>query len=221
MKDEFRAEFVVDLDRQAVLDALTEPVSGFEPRGEDGSTKRLLPGFPSAKPTVVPGAVCTQLEIEPGRLLRVRKDDEPCAGTEIAILLEDTETGTRVYVVQSGFGPWFQAAKDTILAHGYEIVADFQLFLERGIRVPPKNWGVSLGGMTRQTPTGVAITAVSPDGFASRAGLERGDLLLTLRGVRIYNTQQLWTALALSGTGDVADVSWARGRDCLRSAAAF
>jgi hypothetical protein len=221
MKDEFKAQFIVELDRQAILEALAKPIEGFQTRAEDGSARYLLPGFPSMVPTAAPGAECTELELKPGELLRVRKDHEPCAGTEIAVVLEDADSGTRVTIVQSGFGPWFDTAKDVILAHGREIVIDFQLYLERGIRVPPKNWGVDFGAMTRESDTGLVLQGVTPGGFAARVGMQTEDLLLTLRGVRIYNTQQLWTALALSQSGDEAEVSWARGRDCHRGAAAF
>ncbi len=52
-------------------------------------------------------------------------------------------------------------------------------------------------------------------GFAGTAGLRGGDLLLTGRGVRLHDTQQLWTALALTEPGTSAEVSWARGREVM------
>lgn len=221
MKDEFKAEFIVELDQKAILEALASAPEGFQATAKDGSARYLLPGFPSMVPTVAPGAECTELELSPGKLLRVRKDHEPCAGTEIAVVLEDAGSGTRVTIVQSGFGPWFETAKDVILAHGHEIAIDFQLYLERSIRVPPKVWGVDFGAMTSQSDTGLVLKAVAPGGFAARAGLQAGDLLLTLRGVRIYNTQQLWTALALSQSGENAEISWARDRHVLEAVAAL
>lgn len=214
MKDGFEATFVVDLAPDEVWEALTRRTTG-GPSDSEGDLRYVLPGFPSFPPLAVAGASCTPLEIEPGRLLRVRKEHEPCAGTEIAVTLEQAKTGTRVTVVQSGFGPWLDRLRDTFNAHWLQIVADFRLFLERGLTVPGTVWGASLGAQTRQTPVGLEIVAVEADGFGERAGLEAGDLLLSLRGIRIHDTQQLWTVLALSEMEGEAEVTWARGRTAM------
>src|SRR5262245_37327842 len=46
----------------------------------------------------------TPLEVDAGRRFRVSKDEMPCAGTEIVFTLEADGSGTRINVVQSGFG---------------------------------------------------------------------------------------------------------------------
>ncbi|MCH6549498.1 MAG: hypothetical protein IH812_06705 [Proteobacteria bacterium] len=51
--------------------------------------------------------------------------------------------------------------------------------------------------------------------------MAEGDLLLTLRGMRIHDTQQLSTVLALSSTGDEVEASWARGREYMTATAAL
>ena len=92
MQDDFEATFVVELTPDAVWEALTErTVEGEEP----GEVHYVLAGFPSLVPLGVAGARCTPLEVEPGRLLRVRKDHAPCQGTEIAVRLEQAESGLR------------------------------------------------------------------------------------------------------------------------------
>lgn len=216
MKDDFEATFVVDLAADEVWEALTRRTLE-----EDGALHYVLPGFPSLTRLPVPGASGTPLEVEPGKLLRVKKDHEPCAGTEIAVRLEQADTGTRVTVVQSGFGPFLDiVGRDVVFGHGHQIVRDLRLYIERGLTVPGTAWGASLGARTRQTGTGLEITAVD-GGFAKQAGLEPGDLLLTLRGIRIHDTQQLGTVLALTETGSTHEVSWARGRDAMSAKAAF
>ncbi len=220
MKDEFRAEFVIDLDREKVFEALHQSVDDQGQTSTDGD-KVLLPGFPSFMPTPEPGAICTQLEVIPGQMLRVRKEHEPCAGTEIAIGFSDADTGTRITVVQSGFGAWFNAAKDTILAHGNEIIADFRLFLETGYRAPPKNWGAPIGGVTRETPVGVEVSFLEEDGFLRRAELQVGDLILSLAGTRIYDTGQLWIALSFFAAGDKCKVAWLRDGELREAVSTF
>jgi uncharacterized protein YndB with AHSA1/START domain len=218
MEDGFEATFVVDLALEDVWKAITVPSPAASPRAphtgaEAGPMRYLIAGFPAFGADHAPGTLATELEVDPGRLLRVNKDEEPCAGTEIAIVLENADNGTRVTVVQSGFGPWLASVRDTFEAHWQQIVHDLQLFIERGIRVPGTVWGADLGAMSKQQPLGLEITAVTPGAYAERLGLETGDLLLTLRNIRVHDTQQLWTILALSAPGDETEASWARDRE--------
>ena len=55
-----------------------------------------------------------RLEVEPGSKLHVRKVTEPCAGSEIVIVLEHEGSGTKVTVSQSGFPAWFASATDAL-----------------------------------------------------------------------------------------------------------
>lgn len=218
MEDGFEATFVVDLSAEEAWQAITRTVLG-STSSEEGA-QRVVPGFPGIGDHG-PGALCTELEVQPGRLLRLRKEHEPCAGTEIAVVLEAADTGTRITIVQSGFGSWLKDVRDTFETHWHQIVADFRLHMERGITVPGTIWEVSLGATTKETPTGLEIVDVSPEGFSQRADMTQGDLLLTLRGVRVHDTQQLWTVLALSSSGDEAQATWARGRECMGATAAL
>jgi hypothetical protein len=217
MKDDFEATFVVELAPREVWEAITQRVIE-----ADGAPHYVLPGFPSLPPLDIPGASCTPIEIEEGRLLRVRKDHQPCAGTEIAVRLEQAGTGTRVTVVQSGFGPFLDfVGRDTVFGHGQQMVNDLRLYIERGVTAPGTAWGRFLGATPKQTPLGLEIEAIQPGAFAERAGLRVGDLLLTLRGIRIHDLQQLWTVLALTDVGANSEVSWVRGRELMGGKATF
>lgn len=214
MSDDFETTFIVELAPAEVWESLTRRRAE---RGEDGATHHVLPGFPSLPPLDVAGASGTELEAEPERLLRVRKDDHPCQGTEIAVRLEQAGTGTRVTIVQSGFGAFLDAVgRDTVFAHGQQIANDFRLYLERGLDVPGTEWGWNLGARTRQTPIGVEIEILYPgEGWAERVGLAPGDLLLTLAGIRIHDHPQLWTVLALTQPAGKIDATWARGQELI------
>jgi len=216
-KDDFEATFVVEIAPAEVWKALTRRVVE-----ADGEPHYVLPGFPSLVPLDLPGARCTPLEVEENRLLRVRKDHEPCAGTEIALRLEQAGTGTRVTIVQSGFGAFLDiVGRSTVFAHGQQIVNDLRLYLERGVTVVGTAWGPFLGGTPRQTPIGVEIDSVQPASFAERVGLRPGDLLLTLRGIRIHDLAQLWTVLALTDAAAPAEASWLRGSEVMAGKASF
>ncbi len=216
MSDDFEATFVVDLAPPAVWRALTERIAS----SDDDATHLVIAGFPSFPPAPLPGAACTVIQEVPELLLRVSKDDHPCAGTEIAITLEQVSTGTRVTVVQSGFGPFLDlAGRDTVIAHGEQIVRDLQLFLERGVTVVGTSWGTPLGARPVQTPTGLELEQVDVGGFAERAGLEVRDLLLTVAGIRIHDIAQLWTTLSLVDATEPVPLSWARGGEVLTGSA--
>ncbi len=171
-----------------------------------------IPGFPSVDGE--PGCVARVLASEPQKLLRVRKRDMPCAETMIEIVIGPANASgwpTRVEVAQSGFPTEMDAMPDLVDAHWRQIVADFRLYLERGVVVPGTAWGASFGALTAQTPVALVLTKLDQNGFAARCGMREGDLLLTLRGIRIHDLAQLWTVLALSAVGEEVAVAWARG----------
>ena len=120
MKDDFETTFVLDLAPDAVWEALTRRTV----EGDGGELHYVLAGFPSFPPLDIKGASFTPLEVEPGRLLRVQKDHHPCMGTEVAVRLESAETGTRLTVVQSGFGPFLDlVGRDTVFGHGLQVLS--------------------------------------------------------------------------------------------------
>jgi uncharacterized protein YndB with AHSA1/START domain len=200
MEDRFEATFVVELPIDAVWEALA--------RGEQPDGRFWLPGFEA------PGE---RLEVEPARLLRVRKAAEPCAGTEIAIQLEASGSGTRVHVVQSGFPAAMRAARELFQIGWSQIVADLILYLERGVsaRRHVSPWAHPGCGV-REVPTGLEVTAVLPGGFAAQAGLLPGDRLLYLGGAPVFSQLELQALLRVFRRGDELEASFVRGRE-LRS----
>jgi len=220
MADEFRTTITVEVAPEAVWKALTERTVAGD--GADEGVHYVLPGFPSFEPLPLAGASCTPLEVAPGKLLRVRKDHEPCKGTEIAVQLEQEGTGTRITLVQSGFGALLDiVGRDVVFGHGREIAEDLALFLEHGLIVPGSTWGMSLGATTVQRPFALEVAHVMPGGFAEQAGLAPGDLLLSLHGVRVRDTRQLATVLAMLSAGTESEVCYIRSRELATGAATF
>ena len=118
MGDRFEAVFAVDAPADEVWNAFV--------RDDTSDPARWwLPGF---------DATGEEIEVDPGRLLRVHKDSFPCQGTEIAVTLAATETGTKVTVVQSGFGAIFDEMLDALEIGWSHIIADLALNLQRGVR---------------------------------------------------------------------------------------
>lgn len=178
---------------------------------DDAPPACRIPGFPSLDGQ--PGCAATVIDSAPQQLLRVRKDDEPCAGTEIAIHVSPATAGgwpTRVSVRQSGFAPWLLAAGDVVEAHWRHIVADFHLYLVHEVTVPGTVWG-EIGAGVQQTPIGLELADLTADGLAARCDMQAGDVLLTIAGIRIHTIEQLWTVLALVDSRRETSVAWVRG----------
>lgn len=210
----FEATFVVEVTPQEAWEALTRPAPEQVP-GEPA--KYLLAGFE---------AVCTELEVDPGRMLRVRKEDEPCRGSEILVVLQAEDPGVRVSVVQSGFPAAFRDAIESFFVVGKMLIADLALYLERGIstethlfmRPPPR---ASLGVSTLDKPAGLKVLKVEDDGFGARAGLARGDMLVTLNGARLMSATQLSDLMRMAKPGDEVEAVWVRGRERMSALAAL
>ena len=217
MSDEFKTTITIEVAPAAVWKALTERTV----EGDDG-VHYVLAGFPSFQPLPIPGASFTELEVEPGKLLRVRKDHEPCKGSEVAVQLEKADTGTKLTIVQSGFGAFLDiVGRNVVFGHGYEIVEDLALYLEHGLIVPGSSWGVFFGATTAQRPLALELARVDPGGFAEKAGLSCGDLLLTLNGIRVRDTRQLSTVLATIRPGTEAEVTVIRAHQLVTGKASF
>ena len=179
--------------------------------GENDATTCRIPGFPSFDGG--DGCRATVLCRQPQRQLIVVKEDQPCAGSKIRIDIGPANAGgwpTRVTVAQSELPAPMAAMPDAVYAHWQRIVADFRLYLEREVIAPAAAWGPDFGATTEQTPTGLLLAEVAPNGFAARCGMTTGDLLLTLRGVRIHTIGELWTVLALSQAGEPTKAAWIR-----------
>jgi hypothetical protein len=197
--DHFEATFVLSIDRDTAWKRLTErPIER-----ADAKEHYWLPGFDSA---------ASVADAEPGLRLRATKDDEPCAGTEIVVTLESSDTGTRITVVQSGFGDWLSERYDLMAVGWRHIVADLETYLATGVHAQRhlRAWG-DLGATVASGPGGLQIEHVRDGSLAGRLGLLDGDLLVALAGAPVSTHDDLVTVLRVITTlpGDVS-AEWVR-----------
>jgi S1-C subfamily serine protease len=78
--------------------------------------------------------------------------------------------------------------------------------LESGEPRPPSDRRAWVGFYPQVNQGTIAITGVVPDGPAAGAGLERGDLLLSVDGQAVGTLRQLYRALWRKGPGDKVDL---------------
>jgi len=182
-EDGFETTFIVSTPRSKAWELLRHaaPAEGVPAGPEPGQL--WIPAIEGA---------AEEIEAVDEESLRVRKLTDPCRDTEIVITMEDAATGTRITIVQTGFGAGFDAQRAWLAAGWSTIVADFVAFFERGIplgRHVTMWW--SIGCDVTETPEGLVVGAVYTDGFAARAGLERGDLILRLAGTPVLDVRDL------------------------------
>lgn len=210
--DGFEATFVVRTPRDKAWELLDGAAPASEALDPPRPGQRWLPGFEGA---------ADDIEVVPGERLRARKATWPCEGTEIVVVLADHETGTRVTVVQTGFGDGF-AERRAWLATGWgPIVADLAVYLERGV-APGRHltaWA-DLGCAVTETPGGLEVSGVAAGGFADRTGLRDGDLVLRVAGAPVVDIADL--AVLVRGplrTGHEARIHYLRGTEILSGSA--
>jgi len=159
-----------------------------------------------------------EIDVEAGSRLHVRKVTEPCAGSEIVIVLEHEASGTKVTVSQSGFPAWFATATDAFAIGWRHIVADLALYLDRGVRGGrhARPWA-TLGCSLHETTGGLEVIETMPGTLADKIGLVAGDIVLTVGGAPIVTRAELETMMRVSGGGEV-EVEWAHGDEKLVAA---
>ena len=198
--DRFEATFVLRVDRATAWTRLTDHADAW------------LPGFDSTT---------TRIEVDEGARLHVTKDEEPCAGTDVVVTLTDVGTGTRITVVQSGFGDRLPAPYEIMAVGWRHIVADLETYLTTGAHAARhlRPWG-DLGAVAIPDAGGMRISDVRAATLAARLGLEDDDLLVVLGGAPVSSHDELVTVLrVLDGRQGPVEAEWVRQGDLARSSA--
>jgi hypothetical protein len=157
-----------------------------------------------------------ELDVVPEERLHARKATQPCKGSEIVVTMEDTGSGTRITVVQYGFGPEFEERRPWLESGWWAIRADLHLYFERGYSAGRhiRPWS-SLGCHVAESPSGLVVSAVQPGSFSEQAGMEDGDLVLTLSGSPVITIRELSVVLRALRSGTETKVRYLREREVL------
>jgi uncharacterized protein YndB with AHSA1/START domain len=168
------------------------------------------------------------LEVDPNRKLVMTEGEGVLDGaTRVTVTFESVDEGTRITVVQAGFGDgarWLDQLEGH--RHGWlRAIRDLVLYLETGVSSQRffTTWRCDLGFAAAETFPGVKVTEVEPDGFGAEAGLRPGDLFLYVDGMPIYERTDLWDFQIGRAPGDrlevevVRDGTRVRGSGTLRA----
>lgn len=206
--DGFEATFIVATPRDQAWEWLVSARPAVDGIGKARDGQWWIPAVE---------APADELEVQPGERLRARKAVEPCKGTEIVIVFEDEDTGTRITFIQTGFGPSFPEARPWLTAGWHSILADLVVFFTRGTSIGRhlSAW-YGVGCQVEETDEGLVVRGVTPDGFADQAGMQPDDLILQIAGAPVVNVREL--SILSRGplkTGSTAKARYLRGEKIL------
>jgi uncharacterized protein YndB with AHSA1/START domain len=154
------------------------------------------------------------VEVVPGELLHYHQwAEQPDRGLDVTVTFEATETGTRITVTQSGFGGPTRFTNHATHRGMDEAYADLVLYLERGIpfarhRDAPAR--AEVGADFVEVPGGLAVAHVLANSFAAEAGLEPGDVMLTLDDAPVFDHHEIAFVQRAYREGDELEVRFAR-----------
>ena len=152
-------------------------------------------------------------EVERERLLRWVEHDGPHLDSEITVTFEAVGGGTRISITHAGFGDaddWGEWIEGTTLGWT-QAIADLLVYLEHGVVAGRFTAGMQPPGMrSHDTPAGIVVDAVMGGGLASQAGLEPGDLVLSVGGAGIYSLSDFWVLMREHGPDAALEIDYAR-----------
>ena len=159
------------------------------------------------------------LEVDPKKRIRWAQEHEDLPErAEFTVVFEEREGGSRITVTRCGFGEGevaevFGKSNGLGWTHGF---MDMIVALETGQFVKRHYDGAGLSGMGMrydEREWGLEVLHVSPDTFASEAGLTRGDRLIRIGGAPVYTRSDLWLLNAVHAPGSELEVEFIRGRE--------
>ena len=162
-------------------------------------------------------------EIQPERLLRYTQGPGVTPGaTEVTVIFEAVEGGTRITITQEGFGEgaeWLESLQGLTMGVN-ESITELILYLETGVSFPRHGPGNSvLGFAALDEPLGLRLYEVRAGTFAEEVGLIPGDILLQVGRCPVFDRRDVAVFTRDHEPGEEVEVFWARNGEVTRGTA--
>jgi hypothetical protein len=137
---------------------------------------------------------------------------------EITVVFEEAETGTRITLTRAGFGgdadAWEIFGQSNTLGWD-EAITDLIAYVHTGVRAPrhAPDLRSSIAAWPIRQEWGIELAHVKPGGFADKAGMRSGDLLLKLDCAGIYQISDIWTFTRVRRAGEDVEATYVRDRN--------
>ncbi|GAA5039289.1 uncharacterized protein YndB with AHSA1/START domain [Thermocatellispora tengchongensis] len=160
------------------------------------------------------------VEVEPNRRLTWKEPPGLLPGeTEVTAVFEQTGTGSRVRITQSGFGEgedWLGQLESWALGWSQNL-ANLYLYLRTGVGFDRFfTWKSETGVTVTDTPAGPEVLVVKPGSFAEQAGVRVGDIVVQVGAAPVFGQSDLWVLEREHEPGEELEAMYVRGDKLLR-----
>jgi uncharacterized protein YndB with AHSA1/START domain len=212
MSNTFERTFTVSVPPTRAWRAFTEPeeievwfAERFESSDGDGASEAISVGGPMHFEAT---------EVVPNERLAYRQWAEtPESGIVTTVVFEAVEHGTRITFTQAGFGSPNRFGSEPVRRGMWETLDDLILWLDHGIAYPRHRdvrARAGLGAEFARVPGGLGVTSVTGDSFASRVGLQPGDVVLQIGRGAVYDHADVAFFVRDHDAGEEVDIVFGR-----------
>lgn len=138
--------------------------------------------------------------------------------TEMTLIFESTETGSRITVTRYGFGegPEYEAFRQSNPLGWLESMQDLAMYLATGYAERRHLQERSATGIVfLETEAGLEVVRVSDRSLGAEVGMQSGDVLVSVNGAAIYERSDLWFLTRLYEPGTPVEVRYTRNAEDL------
>ena len=133
--------------------------------------------------------------------------------SEMTLVFESTETGSRITVTRYGFGEGaeYEVFRQSNPLGWQESMQDLAMYLVTGhAERRHLHESSATGVVLLETEAGLEVVRVSEGSLGAQIGLEPGDILMSINGAAVYERAELWFLTRLYEPGTPVEVRYTR-----------
>lgn len=164
------------------------------------------------------------LEVDPLRLLKSTMSGGAMPGrVETTTTFATTPAGSTATMTHRGYGDpaaW-ERFGGSFAAGWDEATTDLMAYVRTGVKLPRHiiDLRASIAAWPVRRDWGVELAEVFPGGFADKAGMRAGDILLSLDRMGVYQIADVWAFTRARSAGEDVEAAYIHGRELRRGRA--
>jgi uncharacterized protein YndB with AHSA1/START domain len=164
------------------------------------------------------------LEVDRGRSLRSRMSGGNIPGwVETLTTFGQTAAGSMVTMIHRGYGDatGWERFGGSFAAGWDEASTDLWAYVRTGVKLPRHivDLRASIAAWPVRRDWGIELAEVFPGGFADKAGMEAGDILLSLDRMGVYRIADVWAFTRARSAGEEVEAAFIHGTQLRRGRA--
>jgi uncharacterized protein YndB with AHSA1/START domain len=164
------------------------------------------------------------LEVDAPRLLRTTMSGGNIPGrVETSTMFDRTLNGSTATMAHRGFGDvvGWERFGGSFAAGWDEATTDLMAYVRTGVKLPRHiiDLRASIAAWPVRKDWGVELAEVFPGGFADKAGMKAGDILLSLDRMGVYQIADIWAFTRARAAGEEVEAAFIRNGETRRGRA--